>query len=145
MLLHFAGPLDPVCLQRALAAVVERHELLRTSFRDSPQGPIQVIHSAVPLAFSEVDLSRLAAPERMAEVLQFSILDGRRHFDFERPPLFRATLFRCAAEEHLLLFTIHHVATDAWSNDGPITLKFRCIYDVAQTFSLQRRDSSRRS
>ncbi len=116
MLMRLAGPLDRACLWRAIAAVVERHELLRTSFRDSPQGPIQVIHSAVPLAFPEVDLERLEAAERMAEVLRFSILDGRRHFDFERPPLFRATLFRCAAEEHLLLFTIHHVATDGWSN-----------------------------
>ncbi|HKH43167.1 MAG TPA: condensation domain-containing protein, partial [Thermoanaerobaculia bacterium] len=42
-------------------------------------------------------------------------LDGRLHFDYERPPLFRPTLFRCAAEEHVLLFTIHHVASDWWS------------------------------
>ncbi|HKH49193.1 MAG TPA: condensation domain-containing protein, partial [Thermoanaerobaculia bacterium] len=55
------------------------------------------------------------APERMAEVRRFSILDGRLHFDYERPPLFRPTLFRCAAEEHVLLFTIHHVASDWWS------------------------------
>ena len=116
MLMHLAGPLDRACLRQAIAAVVDRHELLRTSFRDSPEGPVQVIHPAVPVALPEVDLERLGAAERMAEVRRFSILDGRSHFDYERPPLFRSTLFRCAAEEHILLFTIHHVASDWWSN-----------------------------
>ncbi|HKH43956.1 MAG TPA: amino acid adenylation domain-containing protein, partial [Thermoanaerobaculia bacterium] len=106
MLMHLAGPLDLVCLRRAIAAVVDRHEILRTSFQEGPEGPIQVIHPAVPVALPEVDLERLTAPERMAEVRRFSILDGRLHFDYERPPLFRPTLFRCAAEEHVLLFTI---------------------------------------
>jgi amino acid adenylation domain-containing protein len=115
MLLHLTGPLDRDCLRQAIAAVVDRHELLRTSFRESPEGPIQVIHSTVPVAFPEVDLARLGAAERMAEVRQFSILDAQTNFDYERPPFFRSTLFRCAAEEHILLFTIHHVAADWWS------------------------------
>jgi NRPS condensation-like uncharacterized protein len=115
MLMRLAGPLDVACLRQAIAGVVDRHELLRTSFGEGPEGPVQVIHPAVPLALPEVDLARLGAVERMAEVQRFSVLDGRLHFDYERPPLFRATLFRCAAEEHVLLFTIHHVASDWWS------------------------------
>jgi amino acid adenylation domain-containing protein len=115
-LMHLAGPFDRLCLGQALAAIVDRHEILRTSFREGPEGPIQVVHPAVPLATPEVDLGRLGAAERMAEVRRFSILDGRLHFDYERPPLFRSTLFRCATEEHLLLFTIHHVASDWWSS-----------------------------
>ncbi|HEY2737424.1 MAG TPA: condensation domain-containing protein, partial [Thermoanaerobaculia bacterium] len=115
MLMHLAGPLDGVCLRQALAAVVDRHELLRTSFQEGPAGPVQVIHPAVSVALPEVDLERLGAAERTAEVRRFAILDGRLHFEYERAPLFRATLFRCAAEEHILLFTIHHVASDWWS------------------------------
>ena len=38
MLMHLAGPLDLGCLRRALTAVVDRHELLRTSFRGGPRG-----------------------------------------------------------------------------------------------------------
>jgi amino acid adenylation domain-containing protein len=115
MLMRLAGPLDVLCLRQAIAAVVNRHELLRTSFREGPDGPVQVIHPTVPLALPEVDLLQLGAVERLAEVQRFSVVDGRLHFDYERPPLFRATLFRCAAEEHILLFTIHHVASDWWS------------------------------
>jgi len=114
-LMHLVGPFDGVCLRRAIAAVVDRHELLRTSFRDGPEGPVQVIHPAVPVALPEVDLERLGAAEQRAEVQRFSILDGRLHFDYERPPFFRSTLFRCGTEEHILLFTIHHVALDWWS------------------------------
>lgn len=115
LLMHLAGPFDRVLLQRALAALVDRHELLRTSFREGPDGPFQVIHAAVPVACREVDLERLPAAERLAVVQRFSILDGRLPFDYEQAPLLRVTLFRCAAEEHLLLFTIHHVAADWWS------------------------------
>jgi amino acid adenylation domain-containing protein len=115
MLMHLVGPLDVVCLRQAIAAVVDRHEILRTSFAEGPDGPVQVIHPTVPLALPLVDLARLGAAERTAEVRRFSILDGRLHFDYERAPMFRSTLFRCAAEEHILLFTIHHVASDWWS------------------------------
>ncbi|HEX3526029.1 MAG TPA: amino acid adenylation domain-containing protein, partial [Thermoanaerobaculia bacterium] len=121
MLIHLAGPLDRASLRRALAAVVDRHELLRTSFREGPEGPVQVIHPEVPVAFREVDLERLGAPERMAELRRLSALDGRMHFDYERPPLFRSTLFRGGPEEHVLLFTIHHVASDWWST--PILIR----------------------
>ncbi|HEY2739397.1 MAG TPA: amino acid adenylation domain-containing protein, partial [Thermoanaerobaculia bacterium] len=115
MLMHLEGPLDRACLWRAITAVVDRHELLRTSFRDDPEGPVQVIHPTVSVALPEVGLERLGAAEQRAEVKRFSILDGRLHFDYERPPFFRSTLFRCGAEEHILLFTIHHVALDWWS------------------------------
>ncbi|MBV8200260.1 MAG: amino acid adenylation domain-containing protein, partial [Acidobacteria bacterium] len=115
LLMHLEGPFDRGCLRRALAALIDRHELLRTSFREGPAGPFQVIHAAVPVAIREVDLGRLPAAQRLAAVKRFSILDGRLPFDYERAPLLRVTLFRCAAEEHLLLFTIHHVAADWWS------------------------------
>ncbi|MDP9121541.1 MAG: condensation domain-containing protein, partial [Acidobacteriota bacterium] len=116
MLMRLTGPLELVCLWRALSAVVDRHELLRTSFREGTAGPVQIVHPAVAILLPVVDLERLGAAERLAEVRHWSILDGRLHFDYERPPLFRLTLFRCAAEEHILLFTVHHIASDAWSS-----------------------------
>jgi NRPS condensation-like uncharacterized protein len=120
-LVRLTGPLDLACLGRALAAVVERHEVLRTTFREGPppeRRPVQVIHATVPMGLPVVDLAgveRFGAAWQLAEIRRWSIRDGRRHFDYERPPLFRMTLFRCAAEDHVLLFTIHHVASDGWS------------------------------
>jgi amino acid adenylation domain-containing protein len=130
LLMHLAGPFDRVLLRRALAALIDRHELLRTSFREGPAGPFQVIHAAVAVACREVDLARLPAAERMAAVQRFSILDGRLPFDYEQAPLLRVTLFRCAAEEHLLLFTIHHVAADWWS----VSILFREVSALYAAF-----------
>jgi amino acid adenylation domain-containing protein len=115
MLTLVEGPIDPGCVRRALAAVVERHELLRTSFWEGPEGLIQVIHPTVPVNLPTVDLAALGEAEWQAEVRRWTSLDGQRHFDYERAPFFRATLFRRRAEEHLVLFTIHHVASDWWS------------------------------
>ncbi|MDP9122908.1 MAG: AMP-binding protein, partial [Acidobacteriota bacterium] len=65
LLMRLSGPLDFVCLWRALSAVVDRHELLRTSFRQETTGPVQVIHPAVPTHLPIVDLTRIGAAEWM--------------------------------------------------------------------------------
>jgi hypothetical protein len=40
-----------------------------------------------------------------------------RHFDLERGPLWRAVLLRFAEQDHVLVFTTHHIVSDAWSMD----------------------------
>jgi FkbH-like protein len=113
VLLRFEGDLDVACLGRALREIVDRHEVLRTSFREDASGAVQVIHPEVAVHLSVVDLERVPPRE---EIRRWSTLDGRTHFDFERAPLFRLTLFRCAAREQILLFTVHHIAYDGWSD-----------------------------
>jgi hypothetical protein len=41
--------------------------------------------------------------------------DAQTPFDLARGPLFRASLARFAEEEHALVFTLHHIVSDAWS------------------------------
>ena len=107
--------LDLFALRRALQEIVDRHEVLRTSFREDAAGPVQVVHPAVAVALPVVDLAPLPPAGRMPEVRRLSALDVQSHFDYERAPLFRLALFRFSAEESVLLFTIHHVAFDGWS------------------------------
>ncbi|MFL6200633.1 MAG: condensation domain-containing protein, partial [Thermoanaerobaculia bacterium] len=111
----FEGRLDVFCLRRAFQGVVERHEVLRTSFRDGRDGPVQVIHPRLPVGLPVVDLERVPAAERMAEAQHWCTLDGRSHFDYERGPLFRLTLFRESESRHVVCFAIHHIAFDGWS------------------------------
>ena len=115
ILVLLEGPLDLVCLRRALEEIVARHEVLRTSFGEGTEGPVQVIHSAVPVPFPVVDLEPIAPADRMEEVRRWSHLARRAHFDYERAPLFRLTLFRCSERENVLLFVVHHIAFDGWS------------------------------
>jgi amino acid adenylation domain-containing protein len=111
------GPLDRDALARALAAVVARHEVLRTGFALRDHEPMQVIAASVEVPLPLADLRHLPAAAREAAAWAAAGLAARAPFDLAAPPLLRAALFRLAAEDHLLVLVIHHAAADGWSLD----------------------------
>ena len=123
------GPLDADALERTLNALRERHESLRTTFAERDGVPVQVIHPFTPAALPVDDLSELQADEREAAARRMANLDAHAGFDLERGPPFRARLVRLAADEHLLLLTLHHAVGDAWSL-GVITREMERLYDA---------------
>jgi acyl carrier protein/NRPS condensation-like uncharacterized protein len=128
-LVILAGELDLPCLWRALQEVVERHEVLRTTFRDADGGSFQVVRPAAPFPFPVVDLEGLPRDVQREEIGGWSTYEGRRHFDLENGPLFRLTLFRCAERESALLFVVHHIAFDGWSR-SVITRELAALYNA---------------
>ncbi|HEX9939849.1 MAG TPA: condensation domain-containing protein, partial [Longimicrobium sp.] len=123
------GPLDAHALERTLNALRERHESLRTTFAERDGVPVQVIHPFTPIALPLDDLSELPGDEREAAARRMANLDAHAGFDLERAPPFRARLVRLAADEHLLLLTLHHAVGDAWSL-GVITREMERLYDA---------------
>ncbi|HEX2094902.1 MAG TPA: amino acid adenylation domain-containing protein, partial [Longimicrobiaceae bacterium] len=110
-----AGPLDPAALARALGALADRHEALRTTFADADGEPVQRIAPPGRVVLRVVDLGRVAPAER-DDLARSRVLElARRPFDLERGPLFRATLLRLAEDRHVLLLETHHIVSDAWS------------------------------
>ncbi len=105
---RLTGELDVDAWREAFAAIVARHDALRTNVSNGPEGPMQTVQEAVPVHLPLIELHRDAADERMREI-------GREVFDLERAPLWRATLLRVAPDEHLFLFVAHHVILDGWS------------------------------
>jgi amino acid adenylation domain-containing protein len=109
------GTLHTEALRRALEAVVHRHEPLRTTFALVDREPKQVIgpieHFELPLE----DLSSSASELQEAEVVRRCRLEAERPFDLSGDRMLRAALLRLAAHEHVLLLTIHHIASDGWS------------------------------
>ena len=74
--LHIIGELNRVVLDRTLATLIERHEILRTSFikKLSDDDPIQIIHDGHEFALVDIDLSELddhAQRSRLAQELEF--------------------------------------------------------------------------
>jgi amino acid adenylation domain-containing protein len=123
------GDLDLLCLQRALQEVVDRHEVLRTCFREEAGRPVQAVLPVVPVQLRLVDLEEVAPPRRKAEIRFWSALDGQTHFDFEHGPIFRLTVFRCAPRENVLLFVVHHIAFDGWSR-SVLTREVAALYNA---------------
>ncbi|HEX7181707.1 MAG TPA: amino acid adenylation domain-containing protein, partial [Thermoanaerobaculia bacterium] len=113
--LRIEGRLDATALAASLAEIVRRHESLRTTFRLEGGEPIQVI--SVPEAFDlwSVDLSVLSVDEREREAVRLAREESLRPFALSRGPLLRAAFIRMGDAEHVLLLTVHHVASDGWS------------------------------
>ncbi|HEU0054995.1 MAG TPA: condensation domain-containing protein, partial [Longimicrobium sp.] len=109
------GALDAEALRRALEVVIHRHEALRTTFAERAEGPVQVVHPPSPLPLPIVDLSNLSPEEREEEVRRRVDEDANTGFDLETGPVFRSSLLRLADDDHALLISMHHVASDGWS------------------------------
>jgi len=112
VLLRLTGPLAIDKLEEAINLVAARHEALRTvSIGESGQ----VFADLVYVPVETVDFRGMAAENRPAQVASWLAREAARAFDFERGPLFRATLLATADVEHLLLFSAHHIASNGWS------------------------------
>ncbi|WP_256578878.1 condensation domain-containing protein, partial [Pseudomonas sp. B24(2017)] len=109
--LKLAGALDVAALQQAFGALIERHETLRTTFRLDGEQAVQVIHGQLP--FELVVEEQAYADE--AAVRAWVETEAGQPFDLEQGPLLRALLLRLAADQHVLVLTLHHIVADGWS------------------------------
>jgi amino acid adenylation domain-containing protein len=105
------GAVDGAALQRALNTCIARHASLRTAYGIEDGVPVQVVHAAGQVAIEHVDATTWDEA-RLACALD---ADYRRAFQLDRLPVLRASLYRCAAQQYVLLLTVHHIAFDAWS------------------------------
>ncbi|MGV9907342.1 amino acid adenylation domain-containing protein [Streptomyces sp. NPDC003388] len=107
--MRLSGRLDRPALLRALAAVVQRHEVLRTRFTEHEGVPGQVIGDGADFTVVEEEL---ADPARLPGICRE---EAAAPFDLARGPLIRARLLRRSEQEHHLLVTTHHSVCDGWS------------------------------
>ncbi|MFB7588631.1 amino acid adenylation domain-containing protein [Streptomyces sp. NPDC056169] len=107
-LLDLAGPVDPDRLRATLQLLLDRHPLLRASFRQLPGGEIvQRLAEHVTLPWREADTATTGLDALLHA-------DRAERFALDRPPLLRATLIR-DGQRHRLLLTLHHIVADGWS------------------------------
>ncbi|HKI02159.1 MAG TPA: non-ribosomal peptide synthase/polyketide synthase, partial [Thermoanaerobaculia bacterium] len=111
---RLTGGLDVAALRAALDEIVRRHESLRTTFAAGEREPVQVIHPPRPAGLLLADLAGLPEAGRETTLKELSA-EIRLPFDLARGPLLRAALARVGKQEHVLLFTMHHIVSDGWS------------------------------
>jgi amino acid adenylation domain-containing protein len=122
------GRLNVDALRRTLTEIVRRHEALRTTFAIVGDEPVQRVHRAQPIAMPEVDLSEL--DERaVIEARRLAAEEATRGFDLGRDIMLRAKLVRLGEEDHVVLFTMHHIASDGWSQ-GVLMREVSILYEA---------------
>ena len=112
------GSVDANALQRALDAVIERHEVMRTVYQlgedDLPQ---QVVLADAHVELTLRDLSELPRADRRAAAIAELRKEGRRSFDLAREVTTRAMLIRLDENEYAMMIVSHHICCDGWSRD----------------------------
>lgn len=110
------GPLDTTAFVRAWRALVARHDNLRSGFVwDASGTALQVVHRTASLEVHFSDWSGVDVADRAALCEALLAAEGAVGFELSRPPLMRLTLVRLAPDEHLLVWSSHHLILDGWS------------------------------
>ncbi|MFP2902704.1 condensation domain-containing protein, partial [Corallococcus sp. 4LFB] len=113
--LRLTGQVDVESLRRAFEALVARHDSLRTTFHEHQGQATQHIHTPDTWTLPLIEFSSLPEAQREIEAQRKVEAEARQPFDLRHGPLLRTALVRLAAEDHLLLVTMHHIVSDGWS------------------------------
>jgi len=109
------GRLDVEALESTINEIVRRHEVLRTRIEDEAHQPAQVIDEWERRSLEVVDLTSVPPEERGEEAERMVRDEARTRFDLTQGPLMRVKVLKLEDDEHVLLFTMHHIVSDGWS------------------------------
>lgn len=115
---HIEGVLNRIALERAMTALIARHEILRTCFPlydDHPQQVIMPINNSTNLPFTLYDLCTLDENKQREEMRRLIRTEAKHTFNLARGPLMRVHLLQIGPEKHVLVLLIHHIIFDGWS------------------------------
>ncbi|MFD4355049.1 non-ribosomal peptide synthase/polyketide synthase [Nocardia sp. NPDC058518] len=117
--LRLTGDLDIAAIEAALADLVARHESLRTSYPDGPEGAEQLISATTALTLRPEEITEAELPERLVSCAAI-------RFDLTTEIPLRAALFAVNGD-HVLVLVVHHIAADGFSL-GPLAADLMAAY-----------------
>ena len=112
--LRLVGPLDVAILQRALDAVVARHDVLRTQVRsvDGEASPSIGLPRPVSLELAPIAGGTIRSlDDAVTRIQQFLV----QSFDLSSDLLLRGLLVELGPDDHVLALNVHHIASDGAS------------------------------
>ncbi|MEO6219284.1 MAG: condensation domain-containing protein, partial [Ginsengibacter sp.] len=111
--LRLKGKLNMEALVHALQNIVNRHEILRTNITEEDGSGFQHITKKDKWTLNTVDGSIYKGDsEALQSYIRQLIMEP---FDLSEDSMLRAGIINIGAEEHVLVVTMHHIASDAWS------------------------------
>jgi len=109
--IRLTGSLNIEVLEQSLNAIIERHEILRTTFPMIDGKPIQKILPSLQINLLVVNLQDLPS-NQIEEIIAQEL---QKPFDLTQAPLVRFTLLDLGQESYILVPVIHHIIIDGWS------------------------------
>ena len=125
---RITGALNLRALESSLNKILRRQESLRTKMTAIDGIPVQTIASVEFLRIAPMDLCALTEGERETESRRLILQETKRPFDLAEGRLMRVRLLRLRKDEHILIFSTHHIVSDAWSM-GIFTRELWSFYD----------------
>lgn len=116
------GELDRRRVERVLRQMIDRHEVLRTSFELRRNRPVQIVHEQV-----DFQIELVAAPELSIDAAIASVI---KPFALDRPPLVRVALIELGSRKHAMVLDMHHIITDGVS-ESVFVREFMQLYNHA--------------
>ncbi len=114
--IRLRGELNHQALASALAAIVKKHEALRTHFADAEDGmPIQIINPNLHIELTLEDLSACDEVTRQERIATSLSTEREHQFDLSQGPLLRMKLLRLNPQDHIVLRNCHNIVCDPWS------------------------------
>ena len=109
------GNLDVEVLRQALETIMQRHEVLHTSFQEFDQIPLQIIHPDMTLDLPFVDLQPLSSAQQSQELARLTNEEIYTPFDLTQAPLMRPFVVKLRENSYILFLSLHHSVFDGWS------------------------------
>ena len=126
-----SGQINLSALKRAFSTILARHESLRTYFTTNEDGQLfQVIQSDVELVIPQTDLEKFDEQTQQSKLKQIMWNEANECFSLDSELMLRVRIIKLAEDEHILLATMHHIASDGWS----VTILFNEFCELYSVF-----------
>jgi amino acid adenylation domain-containing protein/non-ribosomal peptide synthase protein (TIGR01720 family) len=126
---RLTGQLNVAAFEQTMSEIIRRHEILRTVIPVIDGEPVQVIAPAQTIKLPVIDISHLSESERESQARQLASEEAARPFDLAKGPLLRNSLLKLSDDQHVVLFTAHHIVCDGWSM-GILVREVAALYEA---------------
>ncbi len=109
------GNLDKTVLEKTLTEIINRHEILRTSFVPYEEKPVQVVHPGMPLPLEVIDLKGFPKEEFDQQLQEVIREESLVTFELDVLPLLKVKLLELNVDDYIFLLVTHHIIFDGSS------------------------------
>lgn len=131
--LYLSGHLNIAALEQSLQALLNRHTVLRSTFKKKSEKPVQTILPLIPFKLSFIDLQSLSDSQQTIKAKQLATEEARRSFDITQDLPIRAMLIQLGKNTYRLHLTLHHIVFDGVSFNTILLPELQTIYKALST------------